>query len=207
MIFASECRGAAIGSSPGWSDDELRESSGTPGLRVHQHWRRAIDSQPQPIPPSRNPTNVGRQQRRRSCRLRLGRIERCGDSFARRRASWFFYVPGLRLTRKASLRSPGATSGRRFAARSNEGQHWGIALWGSGREAFAVDGSERGSAESACGLPGPRIPSPSPPPSRGRREPGKCAPEALASWCVPGSHGKCVPGALCGVARDLPIRY
>ncbi len=62
------------------------------------------------------------------------------------------------------------------------------AFWGSSREAFAVDGSERGSAESACGLPGPLIPSHSPPPIRGGREPGKCAPEALASWCVPGSH-------------------
>ena len=59
--FDSECREAAIGSSPGWSDDELRESSVTRGLRVQQFKRRAIDSQTQSNPPSRNPTDVGCQ--------------------------------------------------------------------------------------------------------------------------------------------------
>ena len=48
-IFVSESREAAIGSSPGWSDDELRESSGTRGLRARQRWRRAINSQTQSI--------------------------------------------------------------------------------------------------------------------------------------------------------------
>ena len=37
-IFVPECREAAIGSSPGWSDDELSESSETRGLlhRLHR---------------------------------------------------------------------------------------------------------------------------------------------------------------------------
>ena len=56
--FDSECRDAAIGSSPGWSDDEPRESSGTRGSRVQQRSRRAIDSQTQSILPSRNPTDA-----------------------------------------------------------------------------------------------------------------------------------------------------
>ena len=60
-IFVPECREAAIGSSPGWSDDELSESSGTRGLQAQQRRRRAIDSQTQSILPSRNPTDVGCQ--------------------------------------------------------------------------------------------------------------------------------------------------
>ena len=119
----SECREAAIGSSPEWSDDELRESSGTRGLPAHQRWRRAIDSQTQSNPPSRNRADARRQSRQQRCppcRLRLGRIERCGESLARRRSSRFVY-PGLRLTRKASLRSPGATSGRRLRGLEKEG--------------------------------------------------------------------------------------
>ena len=48
--FRFKCREATIGSSPGWSDDELRESIGTRGLRLQQRWRRAIDSQTQLLP-------------------------------------------------------------------------------------------------------------------------------------------------------------
>ncbi len=60
-IFVSECREAASGSSPGWSADELRELSGTRGLRLHQRLRRVIDFQTLSIPPSRNPTDAGCQ--------------------------------------------------------------------------------------------------------------------------------------------------
>ena len=117
----------------------------------------------------------------------------------------FFMSPGYACLAKRACAHPRLLPVASFAARSNEGQHWGIALWGSGREAFAVDGSERGSAESACGLPGPLITSPSPPPPiRGARE---VRPRSSSRGVSSALIGKCVLGALCGVAPDLPIRY
>lgn len=46
---------SAIGCSRGWSEDELRELSGTRGLRGQQLRRRAIDLHTEPISLSRDP--------------------------------------------------------------------------------------------------------------------------------------------------------
>ena len=125
-IFVSECREAASGSSPGWSADELRESSGTRGY-TSTTAQATIDR-------FSNPINLAESQSD-GCRLpaahgaqRVVGFAGC-DSVessevvnrllvAERDVS---ITPGLRLARKASRRSPGATSGRQLRGSEKEG--------------------------------------------------------------------------------------
>ena len=117
--FDSECREAAIGSSPGLSDDELSESSGTRGFAITTVLATSYRFS-NPIEPAESQFDgcglsvVGRASNVVGCAgcdsVEMSEVvNRLLVADGRG-----FFNPGLRLARKASLRSPGATSGRQL---------------------------------------------------------------------------------------------